>query len=405
MDMNFDTRTMTLAVTVVGAVLTFIMITYWIARKSYPGFGLWTASFGLGIVAGGLTVLSGSVPDLVSVVIGSLCFSAVPVLITAGIRRFYGGRRIRIYLIPLVTELLLLLFFLYLYNDIVLRTLCVSFINAVIFFWGGVELFIRSRRRLRSAAITTGVVLVAYGLNECYHIYNALHTTIRADLFDPAMALALAQPLYLLVMLTLTVPLAFGFLNMMGERLEAELSTAEAALRHMATTDPLTGVHNVGNFKTRAYDAIARARRTKRPLTLLVMDVDRFKQINDSYGHAAGDEVLKGIAARCQEHLRGADVLARIGGDEFAALLPDTDLAGAEVVANHLRRAVAQVSAYEDGTPIGVTISVGGTILLPNDADINAMFKRADTAMYEAKATSRSERTTVETYAQPAPTP
>ena len=400
--MSFDTRTMTLAVTVVGTVLTFILITYWSARKSYPGYGLWVASFGLSILAGGLYYLSGHVPTVISTVVADLLSSSVPMLIGAGVRRFYGAHTSRVYIYVLVAEALFLLFFLYLRNDIALRAQGTSFVSAIFYFWAGLELFVRSRRRLSSAAITSGVVLLAYGMNECYHVYIAAHAGVRGDLFDPAVSIALAQPLYRLITLILILPLAFSFLSMVGERVEEELNTAESALRRMATTDPLTGVDNVGYFKQRAAEIIARARRTRQPLTLLVMDVDRFKDINDTYGHAAGDEVLKAIASHCQEHLRGADILARIGGDEFAALLPDTDLAGAEVVANNLRNAVAQVSTYENGIPIGVTISIGGTIMLQHDADVNAMFRRADTAMYEAKATNhRRERTPIEAYVQP----
>lgn len=164
----------------------------------------------------------------------------------------------------------------------------------------------------------------------------------------------------------------------------------EDALRQMSQRDPLTGVANRRYFFMRATEEFARARRFGRGLSFITVDIDWFKRVNDRWGHATGDRVLKNLCDCAQATLRQTDLFARIGGEEFAALLPDTDADGAFLLAERLRLSVAAQSVTEGGDSITYTISAGVVTLAPGDAAAEDALKRADIALYEAKGAGRN---------------
>ena len=163
----------------------------------------------------------------------------------------------------------------------------------------------------------------------------------------------------------------------------------ENKLREMATTDGLTGALNRRRLMELGHDELERSRRYDRPLGLIMFDVDHFKKVNDTRGHAAGDEVLRVLTATARETLRGADVLGRIGGEEFAVLLPETDLTAASKAAERLRFAAEAMRLECDGQTFSVTVSLG-VVLLNKDESLEDLFKRADQALYRAKEGGRN---------------
>lgn len=169
-----------------------------------------------------------------------------------------------------------------------------------------------------------------------------------------------------------------------------ERRALEAELRRLATVDSLTGLANRRHFMELVESEAARARRYRRPLSLLVIDADHFKRINDTHGHPAGDEVLKAFAEVGRATLRRTDTLGRLGGEEFAVLLPETDLDGAQLLAERLRTRLARHTVRYDNRSIVFTISVGGATWSPDDGAVEPLFKRADDALYEAKRTGRN---------------
>lgn len=160
-------------------------------------------------------------------------------------------------------------------------------------------------------------------------------------------------------------------------------------LQHLAMTDALTGAGNRRSFEKGAAIASAHAHRHDRPLSVLAVDIDHFKRVNDTHGHGVGDEVLRGVTRACQQVLREQDRFARIGGEEFVALLPDTDAGAAAMVAERLRRAVEQMTFGEPGAEWAVTVSVGQVVAHRGEA-IAALLERADAALYRAKAEGRN---------------
>jgi diguanylate cyclase (GGDEF)-like protein len=169
-------------------------------------------------------------------------------------------------------------------------------------------------------------------------------------------------------------------------------------LKYIGLTDALTGVYNRRYMDRRLAEEIARARRQSYGLSCLYIDVDHFKQVNDSHGHQAGDDVLREVAARIKAELRMSDALGRFGGEEFVALLIDADLESASLVAQRIRASVAgQSFLLGDGQGLEVTVSVGVAALDGVDREqaveevAHELVARADQALYRAKENGRNQ--------------
>jgi diguanylate cyclase (GGDEF)-like protein/PAS domain S-box-containing protein len=169
-----------------------------------------------------------------------------------------------------------------------------------------------------------------------------------------------------------------------------EQKTLEQELRRLATTDPLTGLFNRRQFTLLGQRALDEHRHSAKPLAVLALDIDHFKIINDTYGHAAGDEALKMVARILHDALRGADVIGRLGGEEFGVVLADTMAPAAFSTADRLRRALEQSVVESDGQSIKLTTSVGLTMLRSEDRHLESLMKRADAALYDAKKSGRN---------------
>ncbi len=155
-----------------------------------------------------------------------------------------------------------------------------------------------------------------------------------------------------------------------------------------ATIDPLTGVRNRAAMDSAMKREIGLALRHSTPLSVILMDIDHFKSINDQYGHLYGDQALKAVAQCAEQSIRESDMIFRYGGEEFLVLLTGTDLGGAELLAERIRQNVA-VLAPQTEKAIRMTVSLGVTTLNPSD-DINSLFQRMDSALYRAKAAGRN---------------
>jgi len=161
-------------------------------------------------------------------------------------------------------------------------------------------------------------------------------------------------------------------------------------LERLATTDSLTRLHIRRSFLERAEAEFDRSRRYQRMLTMLMLDVDHFKRVNDTHGHETGDQVLRVLADTCRSTLRLQDVVGRHGGEEFIALLPETSLEVAQEVAERLRRNVEGLTVNSSQGKVKVTVSIGIATLTPTTRDIDALINAADKALYEAKQKGRN---------------
>lgn len=166
-------------------------------------------------------------------------------------------------------------------------------------------------------------------------------------------------------------------------------ANAYSKVLQYATLDALTNLNNRRQFETRLKQEIAITKRQNNPLCAMMIDIDFFKKVNDTYGHASGDEVLRTVASVIKAQLRESDIPARYGGEEFAVLLPYTHIEEAKIVGERLRKAVEETSVQLDNLSINVTISMG-LAEFHSDESGEELFKKADSALYEAKESGRN---------------
>jgi two-component system cell cycle response regulator len=171
----------------------------------------------------------------------------------------------------------------------------------------------------------------------------------------------------------------------------AELATMNAKLERLAKTDELTGLSNRRHLFERLTHLWQVARRHERPLSCALLDIDHFKHINDTHGHAAGDAVLRALADVCRKCLRASDLAARIGGEEFCVICPETDAAGAASVAERTRAAIEAHDFRIDGKRMPVTASFGVAGSRTAHAGLEQMIAAADAMLYRAKSAGRNQ--------------
>jgi diguanylate cyclase len=189
-----------------------------------------------------------------------------------------------------------------------------------------------------------------------------------------------------------SLPLLLVYPVMVGQtayRLARRVRRANEELRTLSVTDGLTGLPNHTSWELAAEREFARSRRYAQPAAVLMMDLDHFKAVNDTHGHAAGDAVLRATGAVLRQLLRALDVPGRYGGEEFGVLLPGTDLAGAEAIAERIR-ARLDARPLADAGGLRVSASIGCAALEAADASAAAWIARADRALYRAKAAGRN---------------
>jgi diguanylate cyclase (GGDEF)-like protein len=170
-----------------------------------------------------------------------------------------------------------------------------------------------------------------------------------------------------------------------------ELEKTQEELEELAMTDPLTGIYNRRYFMSKVSEELARTKRYGHPLSLMVLDVDHLKDINDTYGHEVGDEVLKSFAKHCLLNLRSTDHLARMGGDEFIALLIQTDQDEAQVIAERFRESIAEMELEFNNIAIQTSVSIGLITSRDGELSVEELLKGADEALYKAKERGRNQ--------------
>lgn len=226
--------------------------------------------------------------------------------------------------------------------------------------------------------------MVAYGEMERYPLVTLVGESVQS----------INAPLWHMfwIMVSLLLPLTLGvlFLAWRSTRLLSTLLRRDEALSQLATTDSLTGLSNRRYFLESCAEEMLRARRYRQPLAFFELDLDFFKRINDAYGHAAGDAVLKALARVGQACLRDVDHFGRLGGEEFGMLLPNTDAVGALHLAERIVAAVAACEVPVGGLILRFTTSIGVTALGADDLGFEEVYARADKALYEAKAAGRN---------------
>jgi diguanylate cyclase (GGDEF)-like protein len=258
-----------------------------------------------------------------------------------------------------------------------------------------VYFYIRNPRAFGTTRLLLAVLCIDAIRNIAENIYFGLYFGSRYGFLTADLANLMGQPVLVIVPKVLNVVagsvvlglLLFRWLPLaIKERGRAEQRASD--LETLAAIDFLTGVYNRRHFEGLARVELARCQRYVRPLSVLMIDIDHFKAVNDAYGHAAGDLVLKNVVAICRAEKRDPDLLARVGGEEFAMMLPETTEAAAAQFAERLRREVAGTMPTVYGEKLGVTISIGVAGATIRTAGVE-LLRCADRALYEAKRSGR----------------
>jgi diguanylate cyclase (GGDEF)-like protein len=385
---SFDTRTIAVILMGVTVVLGAIMNLIRQTRKTYPGFGLWTAgttAYALGFL---FISLRNIIPDIFSVVLAGVFILSAALCFWEGTRRFRGKEVRKTPLVLLVVGYTLFQsYFTFVNNDVGVRIIIYSLLVAAIYGAIAWELFRKVPHALRFSSWFTGSLFVLYSI---FMVFRGILTELLPPLHD-LLEPNVLQAMTFLLAIFFGIAWTFGFVMLNSERLEADLRGAQDKLQKMATTDFLTGIANVRLFSEAGEREVHRAHRYKRPLVLLMIDLDHFKKVNDKYGHAIGDEILVAFAGICKKCLRKTDIFGRLGGEEFAIILPETDINGGSKFAERLRAIIEKSRIKVEGKTFHITVSIGVTGLLPDDKQLETALKRADDTMYEAKRKGRNQ--------------
>lgn len=355
------------------------------------GLRIWAGAMGFESIAWALISMRGTIPDAASILVPNLLLAAALAMKLASVHE-YQGRPWPRWKCLLPVALMLVLLVLLEYDDFQGRLTYGGLIYAaqMLMIAQVLHTDVESRRG-RAWWLLYGVTAAMVPIL----VLRALAAFFGADYFatvEGTMAPNTIQLMIFVCMIALGILGSLGFVLMDKERSDLEL-------RSMAMTDFLTKALNRRAFTERAEQQMALAHRTGLPLALLMIDVDHFKQVNDEYGHAAGDAVLVEIARVIGGCIRKQDTLGRYGGEEFGVLLPSTDQAGAMVVAEKLRSTVEAMRCRAKSKSISVTISIGVTFCHATCAncspDLNEFLGDADRALYQAKHSGRNRTAVV----------
>ena len=371
-----DPRTVLLLTGIMGGLMSLVLYSL---KRNYPasieGLGDWSAALLL-LFAGGLLVAGrGKLPNLVSISVASFLLWSGLYLAYVGSQRFFGAKpRIAPWMTLITGVALVQLWFSVVEPSYHMRlvlttvaTACLSGVHAWLVFRQGSITF--------SRGLAVGVLVFLFGAQVMRLVTSfSAPFPLNAEFFDTST-----------LQLTYITSFAFSVLLFSISAVLMATDRLRIELEHLANHDSLTNALTRRHMDDACRSELERCRRHGRSMALLIMDLDHFKEINDTYGHQAGDQALINFVARVNALLRGPDQLGRFGGEEFVALLPDTSLDEAIAVAERIRGACTLA-----GQAPACTVSIGVTTNRKDNDSVDTLLARADAALYRAKAAGRN---------------
>lgn len=376
-----DSKTLILAIVPVILAGVFIHAVNAAIQQNKDGPRWWlaaTATHGIGL---GLISLRGVVPDVLGIVLGDMMAAGGFIIMLEGVARF-AGRRVPRWQLGALAAVVVLGFpaFTWGVDSAALR-----------FAVFGVAVIVPNLLMLSYLSVigrrdgNLGVRLLRYTIY--YFVGSLAVISVGVLLFDPDMPSVLAPnqmvALGILSLMVVETNLVFGFVLLSAGH-------SASVLRKAALTDHLTGLPNRRAFEALVHRALGGEAEADRKSALAVFDVDHFKHVNDTHGHDVGDAVLQHVAQVLSRAIRDTDHVARLGGEEFVALIHASSPASASDIAERARQAVEDTPYVLNGKPIPVTISAGLVEVKGDEPSLTRLFKQADTALYEAKDAGRN---------------
>ncbi|XLZ72172.1 GGDEF domain-containing protein [Massilia sp. SR12] len=348
--------------------------------------------------------LRGQLPDFASVMVGNLLIAANSIFLLRGAQRYAGRNQV----MGLAGSLGILLlsglgYAWYSYIDIDLhgRIIVTSVVRVPMLLAAMWWLWRHAPRHGRDSLV------LLFAIDAAWHVVRGLasagnevpiHDFLNSDGIQAATFLLRAACIILIIATQFRIESdgARTALQTWARELEEESASLEKTIEErnrellaLATTDFLSGIANRRQFLRQAESEIARARRYGHPLSVLMIDIDHFKSINDRFGHLSGDRAIAAMGKLCACIGRSSDFAGRLGGEEFAVLLPESGPGEAQVCAERLRQGARALALSHEGQPVAVTVSIGIASLQPEDLEPAALLVRADQALYQAKAAGR----------------
>ena len=380
--MNLDIRT----IIFLTCLITFTMgaILFAVSRsnpKQIKGVKQWAWSNVLQGVAWMFFAARGEIPDFVSIVVANTLIVAVITMQFQAILRFKGKKSYGWLLyIPTAVSFLMLNYLTFIQPDIAIRTSIIALVCMSFCLLCGHLLVFRQRHPIIfSEWLLSLVFLIIAAVLLVRNIYIWWFDATLAQLF----AENNVQSLVFSTICIADILLTFSFALMLNERFREEVLS-------LAKIDPLTEIYNRAAMEQMYKNELRRASRYKSPVSLLMLDLDFFKTINDTYGHQVGDETLRIFVKSILAKLRSTDILSRYGGEEFALLLPDSDSEGAQIAAERLRQSIEETRIVTGNYSFNITVSIGISEYKFTDDSLEKLVNRADMALYRAKQTGRN---------------
>ena len=376
--MAFNVPTLLLMIVLTSGLMALSMVTVaWGER--HEGLHFWAAGLGINALAYVFFGLRGAISEPISIVLGNGLTSLTLCYLLAAVLRFQG--RALHWPLLLLPALLLSLTLLALLDNFQLRVVAASLVLA----GQSVAILLTLYTRRRST-IGRGVLLVMAGMGlsalvMLLRTVSGITGALNAESFLQGSAL---QGMTFVTTFAVSLVASLGFVFMTKER-------ADEANRRLAALDELTGVANRRSIVAALDRDVGRAIRARESMAVMMVDIDHFKKVNDTYGHLAGDQVLRCVVDVIQHRIRAQDIVGRYGGEEFLVVLTDTNAQGAQQLAEELRAAVQATHCAYGGESIAVTVSVGvfGGRLEPGDS-WDQLIHAADMALYRAKQGGRN---------------
>ena len=383
-----DIKTIFLCLILINVSMSLILLTDWKNQKTYSGFALWTIGASVISSAYASFALRGVIPDFISIFVASglSLFSAVAR--TDALGKFTGESKQKFLYILGALGTIFLFVFTYFHNDIIIRLIVFSVFVVII-------LSFQMKMILKHSKSNRTLSAIFFALNFIFimtTIVRAIYISFSAkpqEVFSPNTA-------NIIFFFSLIIYDSMGsviFVLMNSNRLTEELTAAQKLLEMLASTDHLTGLFNRRKFFEKANEEMERFRRSKTLLSAAYIDIDNFKSLNDKFGHAAGDEVLRKVTDIIKKGVRGIDTAGRIGGEEFCILFPATSVKDSVMVMERLRRDVADIEIIFAGKTIKTTISAGVTEAGEHDKTSDNLIMRADKLLLKAKQLGKNQIT------------
>jgi diguanylate cyclase (GGDEF)-like protein len=367
----------TLAITVFTPTLAgCLLLLSWLQHRTIFALALWGSGFIVAAIATTLIIVArGTIPDFWSIVIGNALIALAYGILWSGVRNFEGKRLSVVQtmagaIVWLASCLIGPIYAVPAARATVLAAIAITYtLLSLLELWRG-----------RDDGVWRLPIMLLL-------VVHAAVIPIRIQLAGPAAYPDLRHVDLVIFAIFETVFVCICAAYLFGGLAKDRIA---AFYRRASLIDPLTGVANRRNFSQVAERILARARFASRPIALLLFDLDRFKRINDTYGHHAGDAVLIEFCRLATSLLRPTDLFGRVGGEEFAGLLPDTGRQDALLLAERLRAALEATSHTVEGRTFTATVSIGVAISGQASADLDALLDAADQALYRAKMLGRN---------------